>query len=776
MSAPAGRRPVAEDELFFAESGGGEVDLAYYLSVLSRRRKLLFGGFFLAVLVAIALYFLTPKEYRATTVLQIERRAPTLAMAGVSVEMDALVDAQSFYPTQYRLLQSRGLAERVVLKLNLAEDPLFNPPRGRKSAEEVTAADDQRALASLATQLLANLEVKPIRETRLVEVSYVAPTPELAALVANGVAEAYIEWGLEKRSSTVGRASGFLAAQIEALKREIKDKELQLQAYSKRTDIVALDPNSNVTLQRLEGLNRDYIQAVSERIQKEARYKELLSSPDEAVADVVSGGLVGQLRAEQLKLEREYATKLNTFKPEWPAMQELQARIEKGRQHLASVIAETVANAREQAKAEYQAALRREQALSAELARQKAVAQQLNSVAIEYNNLKVEVSTRRALLDELLKKQAETEVSSRMESSRESNVTVVDAAIPPGTHFRPSLVRNLGIGSAVGLVLGLAVVFLAEYLDRRVKTTEDVERLLGLPLLATVPDLEDPTAPRQYGYRVSSQRPQPGQWRAAPESGDGRVPIELVPLHHPKLLVAEAYRSLRTTLLLAAPGGLHSLVVTSAVAGEGKTVTAANLAVVLAQLGRKVVLVDGDLRRSRQHQIFRVSNLLGLVHHLAGEVEAEKVLVPTDVPNLTLVPAGPQPPQPAELLSATQMADFLTYLQHRFDYVVVDAPPLLPVTDPAVLAAHCDGLLLCVGAGKVMREELRTAKQKLELLGVRVLGVVLNRFRATESHYGLYASSYYAAYSQYLAEEGQAHQASSASPGKARAQGASRRA
>lgn len=710
-----------------------EIDLRYYLSVLWRRRFFFIAAFAQPVLLALVLYVISPRQYRATAIIQIERKTPLLVAAGVSVDVDSWVDAQSFYPTQYRLLQSRGLAERVVRNLNLANDSVFSPSREGNSQVVFKAEDDALLVSQLATKLLERLEVKPVRDTRLVEVSFTAPNPELAARVANGVVEAYIDWGIETRSATVGRASGFLATQIEALKREIQDKELQLQAYGRRADIVALDPNSNVTLQRLEGLNRDYIQAVSERIQKEARFKELTSSPDEAVADLISGGLVGQLRAEQLKLEKEYATKLNIFKPDWPAMQELRARIDKGRQHLETLVKETVETARETARAEYQAALRREQALAAELERQKNEAMKLNSAAIEYNNLKVEVSTRRSLLDELLRKQAETEVSSRMTGARESNVLVVDRALPPAKHFRPSLVRNLFFGTLVGLLLGLGCVIGAEYADRRVTSLEELDRLLGFPVLAVVPEVPG------NSYERSNPQGQKGTKTVQRQTGS----IELLPVHQPKDPASEAYRTLRTMLLLSLPGGVHSVVVSSAVAGEGKTATAANLAVVLAQMGRRVVLVDADLRRSRQHRVFRVSEKLGLVNVLTGEVPPERALVPTDVPGLVVVPAGPQPPNPAELLCSSLMADFLTSLRSQFDMVVLDSPPILPVTDPSVLAAYCDGLLWCVGAGHVLREELRAARHRLQVAGVRVLGLIFNRFQPQSSRYGGYSGSYY---------------------------------
>jgi capsular exopolysaccharide synthesis family protein len=747
---------VAPDKVAFEVEQESEFHISQWLGVVRRRRVLLILVVGLVVAISIVLYFMTPRQYRATTMLQIERRPTSAAAMQQPMQIDDWFDAQSFYPTQYRLLQSRGLAERVVKNLRLVDDPVFNPGRSRLpggSGGAVTASDDAATLAGLAYGVLGGLEVTPIRNTRLVEVSYVSTNPELAARIANGVVDAYVDWGVETRFATVGKASTFLTSQIEALKQEIQDKEAQLQAYSRRSDIVALDPSSNVTLQRLEGLNKDFVGAMSERIGKEARYKELVSSPDAVVADTVSGGLVTQLRGEQLKLERDYATKLNTYKPEWPAMQELKAQIDKGRQHLANVTQEMVGKARDAARAEYQGALRREEALAAELTRQKSDAMQLNSAAVEYNNLKVEVSTRRSLLDELVRKQSETEVASRLQGTHDSNIVVVDRALVPGGPYRPSLRRNLGLGIVLGLGLGLGFVFFVEYLDRSVKTSEDVDRILGLPLLAVIPDVGQHSGgygySRYYGYgqrrgKGPPGRPSPGSQKSGGDAGAGQ--IELVSHFKPRLAVSEAYRSLRTALLLSTTNRLKSVVVTSAIPGEGKTSTAVNLAVVLAQLGRQVLLVDADLRKPRLHEIFGVSNRLGLVNFLTGSADENGIFLRTSVPNLSLAPTGPVPPNPSELLSSKRMMDFVAVAYQRFDYVVFDSPPILPVTDAIVLSAMSDGVVLCVGSGLVLREDARTCRQRLQLSDVRILGAALNRFR---EHHGRYGKRY-RAYQKYV--------------------------
>ncbi|MBI4915377.1 MAG: polysaccharide biosynthesis tyrosine autokinase [Acidobacteria bacterium] len=726
------------------EPNEGEFHISQWIEVVRRRRRLLALVAATVLLVSAVLYAITPRMYRASTIIQIERRSASAVVSQQSIQYDDWLDAQSFLPTQLRLLRSRGLAERVVRNLRLGEDPAFNPGRANllgSAGMTSSAADDAAAQAGLAGRVQAGLGVAPVEETRLVEISFVSPAPELAARVANGIADAFIDWGVETRFATVGKASSFLTSQIETVKQEIQDKEAQLQAYGRQTDIVTLDPASNVILQRLEALNRDYIAAVSERIAKEARHNEIANATPDVVASAFPGSLVGQLQADQTKLERDYANKLATYKPEWPAMQELKAQIDKNR----LAVLEAVGKARDSARSDYQTALRREQSLTAELTRQKADAMQLNSAAVEYNNLKVEVSTRRKLLDDLISRQSQTEVESRLQGTRDSNVMVVDRALVPGGPYRPSLRRNLSLGLLLGLGLGLGMVFFVEYLDRTLKTPDDVDRVLGLPILAVIPDVSRPGDRYGYGhayYGYGRRQRNPPKPKKALSLTRQEVPIELLPHGSPRLAVSESYRGLRTALLLSTANGLKTVVVTSAIPGEGKTATAANLAVVLAQLGRDVLLVDADLRKSRLHEVFNLSNRVGLVNFLTGGADPAAVFLRTAIPSLYLTPSGPTPPNPAELLSSERMREYLELARQRFDYVVFDSPPALPVTDSTLLGSMADGVVLCVGAGTVLREDARSCLERLRLSEVRVLGVALNRFRIAGGRYGKQYRSY----------------------------------
>lgn len=734
---------------------GSELNLGEWLHVLRRRWMLLAAGSLVGLISASVHYAMTPKLYEATAELQIERRSLTPLVGNQTPWLEDWWNME-YYPTQYKLLESRGLAERVVRNLRLSEDPYFNPggrPLAAGTSDAPASDADLAVLGDLANRLRGGLVVNPIRSTQLVRLTYRSTNPEFAARAVNGFADAFIDWGIENRSTTAGNASNFLSSQIETLKKEIGDKESQLQAVSRSSDIVQLDSGSNVTMQRLEALNKSYSDALRERIEKEARYRQLLTAPEEATAESQSDGLVTDLKRKQLELEREYEISSKTFKKDFPKMVELQAAIEKGRQHLAGVVEEMVEKARKTAYAEFQTALRQEQALEREMRALKSEALDENSASVDYHNLSLEVETRRNLLDEVLKAQSETEVTARLQGTRESNVRVVDRALVPGGPSSPNLKQDLTSGLLLGLLCGIGLVLLLEYLDRTVKTSEQVERLLGLPTLAVIPDIADIGSSyggyRAYGgYGVAPEKPAGRGSRRWLEKkkGESQARIELVPHEGPRLAVSEAYRSLRTALLLASARELRVVAVTSAVASEGKSATATNLAVVMAQLGRRVLIVDADLRKPRLHEVFQVSNRAGLVSYLTGGADFDAIVSRTSVPQLFVCPSGPMPPNPSELLASDRMRELVKLARGRFDFVVFDTPPILPVTDAALVGTLADGVTLCLRAGKVTREEARSCHDRLRMAAIKVLGVVLNRHTTAQ---GGYSSRRYPTYETY---------------------------
>jgi capsular exopolysaccharide synthesis family protein len=581
----------------------------------------------------------------------------------------------------------------------------------------------------MAGWVQGSIDVEQVKGTNLLSLSVEAPTPKLAALIANAVADAYIQWTLEAKAEMMERASKFFSSQIQDLKKEVDEVEQQMLAYGRQKDIISVDPQTNVTLQKLESLNRDYAAAVADRVSKEARFHEVDTAKPDAVADTLSGGLVSNLRSDNLKLQRDYAEKLNIFKPEWPAMQQLKTQIDKGQEHLDQVVRETVSKAREAAKSDYLTALRREENLKAVLGSQKTEAMALNSNALEYNHLKTEVDAKRTMLDSLLKRQAEMEAMARLTGVGEANIRVVDRALTPWGTYRPSYPRNLILGGIAGGAIGVGLAFLLSLLDRSLRTPEQVEHVLSLPSLGVIPSVGGNA--KAYGRKLLGKKKERSE--EVPEV------IELLPQTYPRSRIAERYRDLRTALLLSRAGGIKSIVVTSCVPREGKTATAVNLAVVLGQLGKQVLLVDADLHRPRLHEILRVPNRTGLVSILAGNVDPARAIVKTEISDVSVIPSGPASPNPSGLLSSEAMSRFLSLAQLNFDYVILDAPPVVPVADALVLGNQTDGVVLCVKGGETPRDQVARVRDKLLRSNVRILGVVINDL---EEEKGGYADPY----------------------------------
>ena len=719
---------MAQEPEFFEETAPGEPSvqerIAEYASLLWKHRRPILVCVAVALVVAVLLSVLSEPTYLATTVLSVDREATGTPLdSGWRPQIYSAGDPD-FLPTQAKLLTSREIAERVVRKLNLLDHPdlqpkksgAFRPKEGNSAPKPAARAESE--IIGMAGWVQGSITVDQVKGTNLLQLSCEAPTPRLAEAVANAVADAYIKWTLEAKAEMLARASDFFSAQILQLKKDLDGREQQLLAYGRQKDIISVDPQTNVTLQKLESLNRDYAAAVADRVGKEAHYREVETAKPEAIADTLSGGLISQLRGDELKAERDYAEKLNLFKPEWPAMQQLKAQIDSGKEHIDQVVRETVEKAREAAKSEYLTALRREESLKGVLGSQKSEAMALNSNAVEYNNLKVEVEAKRSMLDNMLKRLAEMEAMARLTGVGETTIRVVDRALLPWNRYRPSYVRNLAFGFVIGTGMGVGLAFLLSFLDRSLRTPEQVEQALGLPSLGVIPAAGG--AARVYGYRKLIGKKKKEGTEDVPDS------IELLPYLHPRSRIAERYRDLRTALLLSRAGGLKSIVVTSCVPREGKTATAVNLAIVLGQLGKQVLLVDADLHRPRIHEILRVPNRTGLVSILAGNVDPARAIVKTEIPEVSVIPSGPVSPNPSGLLSSEAMSRFLSLAQMNFDYVVLDAPPVMPVADALVLGNQADGVVLCVKGGDTPRELVARVRDKLIRSNVRILGALIN--------------------------------------------------
>jgi len=729
-------------------AGGGflaqeeTLDIGKYLHALRRRWKILLVCLLISSGYAVVRFSLTPKEYEAVTTLQIERkRLSTLALGNAGWMEDWW--NMEYYPTQYRLLRSRGMAERVILHLGLHRDQglTASEESPQETAGEETGTTDSQ-LANLATGFLGRLAVKPIEKTQLVELIYHSTSPEEAARIANAYAEVFIAWGNEDRSETVIKASEFLERQIGTLQEEIQDGQLRLNTFIGGSEF-ALDPAGEALVEQQRLLRKQRDGALSKRLNKEAEYRELVGLPKEiAVASTTKASAISELKGELFSLESEYEGKLGTFKPEWPEMVELNQEIETKHGQLNRLVDDAHREVVERASAELQRIRREEVALNDELKKLANDARLQNSDALQYNSITTYIDTRKELLGELLKRQSE--VTSAVRTKEESNVRVVDKAIVPSSPFRPSLNRSLLVAILLGLGVGVMIIVLLEFLDRTIKTPGELESILGLPTLTIIPDISEGSGAGGYGYAYAygggkkSEKTQGNRTTAKGSRGNRtETPrIELLPHHSSRHGVSEAYRSLRTALLLSSADELKLVALTSAEPSEGKTATTANLAVVMAQLGRKVLIIDADLRRPRMHKIFRVSNRVGLVNFLTGPVDPKRLFFQTEVPNLMICPSGPIPPNPSELLSSERMRELLALVRSRFDFVLIDTPPALPVADAVILGPLMDGMVVCARAGVLTRDDAKLCRERLSYADLKIFGTVLNRYRNQHQRYG----------------------------------------
>ena len=711
-----------------------EFHIGEYWAIVVKRRWLIAVCLAGALVAGVLATVLTKPQYTAKAVLDVERQSaspiPFTAPGGEGGS------GSDFLPSQVQLMKSREVAERVVRRLNLLANPQFNPKRYadfRPDASGRAPQPSESDVVDAAIRIQGWLDVTIMRGTSLVEIAATAPSAELAAAVPNAVADSYIDWNIESRFKNIGQSSQFLASQIEQAKAEIEAKEKELLAFGRQKEIVSSDAEANPALQKLESVSHDLATAVADRVSKEARYEELRSTPAEVLAET-SSTEVATMRAEIARLEREYADKSSIYKPEWPAMQQLKTQIESMRETLRSTTSAAASKIVQAARGEYLTALRREQTLQAMTRSEQSAALAQGTNAVEYRNLRVEVDTKRALLDNLLRQQGETEVISRLGENQLTSVRIVDRALEPGEPFSPSLKKNLLAAVVLGAAIGLALAFFLSYVDRTLRTPEQVERFVQLPPLGVIPA-------RETGY-VSRARGRMFPGKAASDPDDRTLSIELIPQREPRSPIAEAYRAVRTALLLSRAGGVKSIVITSAFPNEGKTATAANLAVVLSQLGRRVLLVDADLHKSRLHEVFQIPNRLGLVSVLAEGIEPSRAIVKTSVPGVFLVPSGPEAPNPSGLLASEAMQKFLELAAVNFDHVIVDSPPVLPVSDTLVFAQQTDGVVLCVRGGVTAREHVRRARDRVLRSGVPIVGVVINALQPEHAVYYRYEYGY----------------------------------
>jgi len=707
-----------------------EVHLSHYWTVIQKRWKVAVS--ILAVVLAgtvLTSYFSKPL-YRSTIQIQIERENPN--QMTVEDFFGIAASDQEFLQTQYVLLKSRGLAQRVIDEQKLLSDPDFYPPGvANKTPKEIEQARD-----SMVGAIVGGLEVMPVKNTSLVEISYIAPSARLAQKVAEGVGDSYMRMKVEQKFQAVRAASEFLDRQIAQIKTDIETTRKQLQQYGENKGIISADEANNMTVQRLIKTNADVGVAQAEVIARQTEYNSVVRSSPESVA--TRDPRVVALTDDLGKMQREYQQKSTTFGPNHPEMQKLRVAIDKTDLARKQAVKDAYGHAVETARQAVSAAEQRYSQLGGALNQQTRATMALNVTAAGYQDLQKSVEGKQALLERLLKQQNETEVTARLRGAETSNIHWVDHANLPGSRFNVTMKKNLQSAVPLGVILGLAAIFFLEYMDRSIKTAEELERVTKFASLGVIPAAASVgRGSGYYGYGVRGSAKLRAVQSPAEQSG-----IDLLPHVDSRSPISEAYRAFRTSLLLASASSPKVIVITSTFAKEGKTTTSINLATVLAQMGKPVLLIDADLRRPRLQKVFKGKMNLGLVNYLAANISLEDVIQETSVPNLSVVLSGPNPPNPSELLASDRMKTLIHEVRTKFAYVIFDSPPVLAVTDAVVLAASADGVVLCVHGGQTPRELVMRSSERLRQSNIPVLGAILNNLDLQQYGY-TFKKSYY---------------------------------
>src|ERR1035437_7485773 len=652
-----------------------ESPLLHYWRILKKRRWTVLATLGIILALTVIYTLKTTPLYQATSTVAIFPETPNvLGLKGLEsgspdFDLDATLE------TQAAIFRSDALAMKVIEAMHMDQNPKFTGSAPRPAADSLPVSSmqpDPATAAGLLGRFRGGLFVQLIRNSRLIQVSYTHPDPRLATEIVNALVRTFTEENFRTKYEAVTQTSDWLSTELADLQMKVETSQEKLVRYQKDHSILGIDEKQNIVTAKLDELNRELTTAQSDRIQKESIYTFATSGDPILFAKVSpegSTGLLGTLRGKEADLDTQHAQLTTQFGSGYPKVVELNNQLKQVRTQIAAEEKIT----QERLRNDYLAALQREKLLASAFEQQKQEANKLNESAIEYSALKRDAESTRQLYDNLLQRLKEAGVSAGL---RSGNIRVVDVARTPTLPITPNIPRNLILGFLLGLAAGMGLAFVLESLDRTVRNMEEVSAISTLPALGTIP----------------LQLSRNGHLRKRLTTlsvGDGKPePPDLVTYVRPKSEAAEAYRALRTSILLSSFGAPPKVIlVTSPLPQEGKTTVSANAALVLAQRGSRVLLLDADLRRPGIAKLFGIKARGGLSTLISGVDKLEDVLVhSTEVPNLWIMPRGPIPPGPAELLSSTLMKEYIARWRNEFDHVVIDTPPCLSVTDAVVLS------------------------------------------------------------------------------------------
>ena len=711
-------------------------------------------------------------EAQAKVQVDTENTNPALgAFKSNNIIVNSSYTDPIYFNTQIQILTSAGLLGRVIRTLDLENNQAFLRPQATQnrstleSLKRMVGFGDTRQdaaknqgtesapltinfapaasrddlvevnrLSPLVGMLQGGLTVKQVTDTRLIEIRYRHQDPLVASKIVNAVSDAFVLSNLERRTETSATAGDFLQRRIAELQIEIRRGEEQLLNYAKDHQILSLDESQNTVVERLAGLNRQLMDAQKERTEAEAKYRSSLDgSRAEAQAAESTSKQNSDAESRLAELRQKRAQLLVSYTEKYPEVREIDQQIAVLEKQLKDTNSKATNVVVKNLETRYLEAKSKEDAISASFNKQRGETLTQNEAAVNYRIIQQEVQTNKALLDGLLQRSKENDV---VLAGTPNNIHVVDYSPVPKGAVGPRRMQSLALAMLISLVFGVALARYLDYLDDSIHSAEDVEKVLRLPALAVIPSIGS----------LSRRHLRTSKFGLQKITGNETSPL-LLDINSRSPL-AEAYKQLRTSVLLSSAGGApRTLLVTSSQPAEGKTTTAVNTAMSLAQTGATVLVIDADMRRPRLHQILETDNARGLSTILASKMTEAEMLSLIEkhlLSGLYFLASGPIPPNPAELTGSDQMRRLLAVLEANFDHIVIDSPPISSFTDGVLISAMVDGVLLVVHGGRSSRKVVRRARQVLQEVGAKIFGVVLNNvtLSAKDEYYKYYYNHY----------------------------------
>jgi succinoglycan biosynthesis transport protein ExoP len=721
--------PDYPEHHFSGEETGDDlaVTLRRYFQIFFKHRWLIVGVLVCITTLGVLRGFMMTPLYVSTATIQIDAQAMKIVDGDAATQTGGSTAGAEFQRTHYELLKSRAMAERVVSSLQLQNDTEFLNPRNAsfigwflESFRSGNDAEDAPASArqAAATAIVAShIAVRPIAGSRLVNLTFSDPSPQRAQRIANAYADAYVASNLDKRFEANSYAKLFLDDQIKQLKLRLEDSEKALLQFAESEKIVQATDKESIADNNLAAANVALGQLVSERIRNEQTWRQVQEAGEISLPQLLSNRVIDGLRERGKELKREYEEKLSTFKPGYPAMVEISTKIKEIEHQIASEVATVKASL----KAAYEASLNQEKEMRARIEQLRTEVLDLQKKSIRYNILQREVETNRGLYNSLLQRYKEVDIASGVGTN---NIFIVDRALPAGAPSEPRMLRILMISLLLGIALGLGLAYVLDLFDDYIRTPEQAEEVSNLSTLGVIP-------------LVSSEE------ELAAAANDPRSPL------------SEAYRSLATALQFSTEAGLpRSIVVTSAGPSEGKSSIALAISRHFAAMGLNVLLVDGDLRKPSLHARIGKSSSVGLSNYLTGAATSPDLVQHTDIQTLKFIASGPIPPNAGDLLGGSRIFSLISAGREIFDLIVIDAPPMMGITDAQLLSNAAAATVFVVSAGQSRRGGVRNALRNLKLARVTPIGVILTKFDQHAAGYG-YGYGYGHNYGHDLEERGQ---------------------